>query len=140
MYKYSDIMNEILSYINSKQSKYHVLYGTLKTDKDSVMIVNDTDDTGKENIDITGTFYDCEVSVKLFYRRMSTVSGDDLKCIGILDDIANILVTGYKEIGNQDFRISGVSKESISSLNSVYDNGVRDFSTKLKINYFIRRY
>ena len=139
---YTDVIDLIISFVNSNynfKNNLRLNYDELKLDKDSIMITNQSNDTGSEKRDITGLFADGAIDVAIYYRIMNNDSGnDDLKSIKLINDLVNFIELNYKQIKNDSIYLSKISNISSATLASQYDNNVKDFCGKFRINYFRR--
>lgn len=139
--KIVEILQFIIDYVNKyykirADGKLKLTFDELNPDKDSIMFALADDNTGSENVDLTGLFADGEISIDCYYRIMSNDCGyEDLYSIGIVDDLMYFIKSNYKSIKSDNFYVSGVDIKSSCKLSTAYQNGAKDFTSKLVIKY-----
>lgn len=137
----SEIIEFIISYINSNYiirsgTNLKLSFDELKPDKDSIMFSLADDNTVVEKKDLTGLFFDGELSIQCYYRIMANDNGfADLDSIKVVDDLVSFIKSNYKSIKTDDFYVSGVVTKASTKLAAAYSNGAKDFVSKFSINY-----
>lgn len=135
----SDILKSLKNYINDSDltKGLNVKFNELKLDKDSMCLSVASDDTPGEVLDVIGRNASGSIKCELYYRVVSTVSGvDDLDSMSLLEDIVDSLreweyVTDISEVTTYSWIVS-------PRLYKVYNGNIKDFVTKIEVNY-IRR-
>lgn len=111
-------------------------FDELGLDKDSISLSLGVDDVPDEAFaDVTGTAYVGTIKLEVYYRAVSKVKGkDDLKSMELLQSIVDYILYTYNF--NQDGMFIINKKCTVSPrLLKVYNGNIRDFITKLNIEY-----
>lgn len=133
------VSTHINEYIKEKYGKSipRCLFDELSVNKDSICITTVGDGNPVEKIaDVTGKWLSGVLRLRLTYRIMSSsIGNDDVKFIGVVDDLYNNVRLNYRSIRGDNFYVDKVSQVSGAKLDAVYSGGVKDFCGIFEINY-----
>ena len=112
-------------------------FDELNKNKDSICVsISDDDTAGEVFADVTGTAKSGKIKLEIFYRVVSAVQGvGDVESVSFLEELTEYVITKLART-----RVTGGYLESIEwlatpRLYKVYSGNIRDFVTKIQINY-----
>lgn len=137
----SSVLDSMLKYFNANYQfdasfKARLQYNVLDTTKDSICIGIEDGSYKEVAIDCTSDYKRCTCNIQLVYRvKSSQTGGSDLKCISLVDDMMEFIISNYKQLVADNIYMDNMRVVASANLLTAYQSGEKDFSSTFSITF-----